>query len=416
MMNLFSKVLLFVSVATVCVHSQHGQNSDVAHSVFGPPQTPFWEFQLSRMNQGVENATSFNFYKKDQRNKTLFFKVSDNDLNNRSEFRVREVSGGAVLFPINDDDRYQLDLGGTYDVIHDTTLGEKALYSRITYRPTRNFWFRFGSEYFDGFTTGHPSPYRSTFLNSNYFAGKVTVEMFSLLALVGRGKIDNQMHTRYGAAGIFNGPYNLMLLAGYIQSDDAKENVRTLAIGRGAPYQPDGLPSGIFIWKHKQNYDFQLGGIFWGKKNLVVQPAIIGMSQGMFISSTALRENSKLRQGQFMSITDDYRNSDITLFYVYLNQGITIMPNTINHVGIRAVQLYKIFDEIDITYASKPVVGLFYNEETSPVFISTRHIFVDEVSKYFSCQIGLTFAEKVILNVIHAPQKDEWTTALSFVY
>ncbi len=417
MYNKYFLFILFVlAVGTKSLHSQAGENKDQLHTVFGPPRPAMWEFQLSRMNQSSENITSFNFYRKDQRNKTLFFKVANNDLNNRSEFRVREVTGGAVLFPVNDDDRYQLELGGTYDIIHDTTLAEKASYSRITYRPSRSLWFRFGSEYYDGYKAGHPSQFKNTILNSNYFAGKVSVGMFSVLGVLGNGKIDNTLNTRYGAAGMFDGPYNMFFLGGYIRSDDSKENVRTLAIGRGAPYRPDGMPSGIFIWKHKENYDFQLGGIFWGNTNIVVQPAVIGMSQGMFISSIALRENSELRQGQLMSITDDYRNSDITLFYVYLKQGITIIPGTVNHVGIRAFQAFKIFDEISVLNISKPVLGIFYNEETSPTMNMTSHLFDDSVSKYFSYHLGATFSENLILNVIHIPAKDEWTTALSVVY
>ncbi|MDP1675987.1 MAG: hypothetical protein Q8L88_03905 [Bacteroidota bacterium] len=412
-MRLNKYFLLFIFVVPLAhsQHSQEGENKDLQHSVFGPPRPALWEFQLGRMNRGNEDITSFNFYRKDQRNKTLFFKMSDNDLNSRSEFRVKEVTAGAVLFPINDDDRYQLELGGTYDVIHDTTLGEKALYSRLTYRPIRGLWFRFGSEYFDGYTAGHPSPYKNTTLNSNYVVGKVTVEMFSLVGLVGRGKINDVLNTRYGAAAIAEGPFNLFVLGGYIRSDEPKENVRTLAVGRGAPYRPDGLPSGMFIWKHRENYDFQIGGIFFGNTNLFVQPAAIGMSQGMFISSVALRENSKLRQGQLMSITDDYRNSDITMFYVYLNQGITMMPGKVNHVGFRVIQLYKIFDELNIGFISKPVAGLFYNEETAP-----NHLLVDITSKFFSYQLGITVNEKFILNMIYAPKKEEWTTALSFVY
>jgi hypothetical protein len=136
----------------------------------------------------------------------------------------------------------------------------------------------------------------------------------------------------------------------------------------------------------------------------------------MFISSVALRENSELRQGQLMSITDDYRNSDITMFYVYLNQGITIMPGTVNHVGFRAIQLYKIIDEINVFQISKPVAGIFYNEETMPEMNLTTHFFVDNTLKYFSYQLGMTIAGSIILNVIHVPKKDEWTTALSFVY
>ena len=65
---------------------------------------------------------------------------------------------------------------------------------------------------------------------------------------------------------------------------------------------------------------------------------------------------------------------------------------------------------------SKPVLGIFYNEETSPTMNMTSHLFDDSVSKYFSYHLGATFSENLILNVIHIPAKDEWTTALSVVY
>jgi len=411
--------LLFISFITTSFaqteHTRTSVNSDSRYSVFGPPMPSTWEFQLATLKEDGQNISSFNFYKKDQRNKTLFLKVANNNLNNRNELRVKEITGGAVLFPVNDDDRLQLDLGGTYDVIKNTSLPSKAFYSRITYRPQSNLWFRLGSEYFDGYAGSH-SPYRNTILNSNYFVGKFVVSSFSLIGLVGKGKIDNLMNTRYGFAGIIEGPFNTFALGGYIKSSEEKENVRTLAVGRWAPYRPDGLPSSIFIWKHKENYDFQLGGLFWGEKNLFVRPAAIGMSQGMFISSTALRENSELRQGQLMSITDDYRNADITLFYVYLDQGIQMGPGKLNHVGFRAIELFKVFDKAKFSFLSKPVIGIFYNEETTPEFDMTTYSFVDKHNSFFSFQAGLTIADNFILNAINIPQKSEWTVALSFVY
>ena len=411
---------LFFSLVTITIaqdeHLRPTANEDLSHSVFGPPQPAVWEFQLSYLKEGTDNISSFNFYKKDQRNKTLFFKISDNGLNNRNEFRVQELTGGAVLFPINDDDRYQLDIGGTYDKIKDTSLYGKAFFSRITLRPQPNLWFRIGAEYFDGSATGHNALYRNTVLNSFYFVGKVSVSKFSLVGLLGNGKIDDVQNTRFGFAGIIEGPFNTFILGGFINSNEPKENVRTLAIGRGAPFRPDGLPSTVFIWKHRDNYDFQLGGIFFGGNNLFVKPAAIGMSQGMFISSTALRENSELRQGQLMSITDDYRNSDFTMFYVYLDQGIEMIPGTVNHVGFRAIQLFKVFSEVKFSILSKPVIGIFYNEETEPEFNLMTHKFIDKQSTFWSFQTGITFQDSFILNVIHTPQKSDWAVALSFMY
>jgi len=389
---------------------------DLRHSVFGPPRPSVWEFQLSYLTEGGSNVRAFNFYRKDQRNKTLFFKIADNGLNNRYEFRVQELTGGAILFPVNDDDRYQIDIGGTYEKLKDTLLNGKAFYSRATLRSIPNLWFRVGVEYFDGFTIGHITPFRNTIVNANYFAGKVTIGWFSLIGLAGTGKIDDVLNTRYGGAGIVEGPFNTFFLGGYIKSDEPGENVRTLAIGRSAPFRPDGLPSTIFIWKHRNNYDFQLGGLFWGGNNLFVHPAAIGMSQGIFISSAALRENSELRQGKLMSITDDYRNSDVTVFYVYLSQGIEMIPGNISHIGFRAVQLFKIFSEVRLSAVSKPVVGLFYNEETEPVFNALSRQFTDEKTTYFSYQAGFTLYENFILNVIHTPKKSDWIIALSYLY
>ena len=396
--------------------TQKREAGDLRYSVFGPPRPPFWEFQLSFLKEDGQNVSSFNFYKKNQRNKVIFFKMTDNGLNNRNEFRVQEITGGAVLFPINDDDRFQLEIGGTYDKLKDASLYSKAFFSRVTFRPQSNLWFRFGYEYFDGYTSGgRVDPYRNTILNSYYTVGKISTDNFSIMGLYGNGRIDDALNTRFGFAGIFEGPYNFFLLAGLIKSSEAKEDVRTVAIGRSAPFRPDGLPSGMFIWKHKDNYDFQLGGIFWGKTNLFVKPAAIGMGQGMFISSAALRENTELRQGKLMSITDDYRNSDITFFYVYLNQGIQITPGNINHVGFKAVQIIKMFNEIEFSFISNPVLGIFYNELTEPEYNPITRIFDDKEISYISFQVGTTFYDSFILNITNAPSRGEWTLALSFL-
>jgi hypothetical protein len=408
---------LLIALSSSCfaqsTHSQSSSGGDLAHSVFGPPIKPTWEFQLGYSKEDGENISSFNFYRKDQRNKTLFFRVADNILNSRNEFRVKEITGGAILFPVNDDDRFQVDLGGTYDVAKGTSLSGKSIFTRVTYRPQSNIWLRAGSEYFDGYTLGHS--YRKTILNSNYLVGKYSISSVSVIGLVGNGKIDYALNTRFGFAGIFEGPFSTFALAGYIKSEDEKENVRTLAVGRAAPFRPDGLPSAVFIWKHKNNYDFQLGGVFWGGQNLFVRPAAIGMTQGMFISSTALRENSKLRQGQLMNITDDYRNAEMTLFYVYLNQAIEIMPGTTNHVGFRAIQFFKIFSDVKFSILSKPVIGVFYNEETEPGYNPLTRKFVDDQTTFWTFQAGLTFDDRFVLNVIHTPDKAEWNFALSFL-
>jgi hypothetical protein len=389
---------------------------DPRYSYFGPPRPAMYEFQASMMNFGSERVSSFNFYRKDQRNKTLFFRISDNDLNNRSEFRVQEVTGGALLFPF-DDDRYQFDVGGTLDQIKGTKLSGKSFFSRITLRPETRFWFRIGYEFFDGYTAGNPAnPYKETSTTSVYVAGRLSLDPLSLIGVAGQSDGDGRRRFRFGGAAVLEVPVNVFLMGGYIKSDAPEENVRTLAIGRWAPFRPDGTPSAIFIWKHREQYDFQLGGLFYGGANLFVRPAAMGMSHGMFISSLALRENSELRQGQLMSITDDYRNADFTFFYVYLNQGIAMSPGTINHVGVRALEFFKIFSQTKVLILSAPVIGLFYTEETTPEFNSPSRTFYDKMITYWSFQIGVTVQDVFILNTIWALSQSRWTVALSYIY
>jgi len=412
--------IFLLGISLVYAQGEHppvARTDDLKHSVFGPPRPAIWEFQLSRMAEDDERVTTFNFYRKDQRNKTLFFKLSDNELNNRNELRVKEVTGGAVLFPLDDDDRYQGDIGGTYDRMKDTSLAEKTFYTRITVRPDPRLWLRAGYEVFDGFTPGGRTvPYNGLSSSAIYGAAKGTLELFSLMAVVGQGREDGAARLRYGAGGIVELPWNTFALAGYIASEDRAENVRTLAIGRWAPFRPDGLPGAVVVWKHRDRYDFQLGGIFYGGNNVFVRPAAIGMTQGMFISSMALRENSELRQGQLMSITDYYRNADFTFFYVYMQQGIEMIPGRINHVGFRAVQVFKLFSGTQALFFSKPVIGAFYNEETEPVFVVPQRTFVDERSTYWSFQLGATVQDVFIVNTIVAPDRTQWRVALSYVY
>ena len=52
-------------------------------------------------------------------------------------YRVQRLSGGAILYPFNDDDRYQFDFGGVFDKIADTTMYNKTAFSRFTWRPNK---------------------------------------------------------------------------------------------------------------------------------------------------------------------------------------------------------------------------------------------------------------------------------------
>ncbi|MDP2366333.1 MAG: hypothetical protein Q8M94_21480, partial [Ignavibacteria bacterium] len=174
--------------------------------------------------------------------------------------------------------------------------------------------------------------------------------------------------------------------------------------------RPDGFPSGFFVWKHQSDYDFQLGGIFFGRRNRFVQPAAVGMLTGMFISSITLRVNTQLRQRQLMMITDDYENSDYSLFYVHLNQEITPTSN----VGFTVLQFFKLFTDTEFWIFNDPVVGVFYTEETNPTFDRKTFSLVDKKENYFSYQIGTKIFKIFLIEAIHSPAKYELTFALSY--
>jgi hypothetical protein len=392
--------------------NSHQKNVDPRYSVFGPPQPAEWKFQLSHRNSDNEGTSSFNFYRKDQRDKTLFFTILDNGLDNTSQYRVQQISGGAILFPFNDDDRYQFDLGGTFDKIKDTTLYNSIFFSRFTYRPNRELWMRVGFEYYDGHELGHGGNlYGNSTLNSYYLAATYKFGFLAPVGVIGRGKADGNKNDRYGVGLQLNGPLETYAFGGYIKSTDETEDTRTLAIGRWAPFRPDGLPSGFFIWKHKSDYDFQLGGIFLGRRNRFVQPAAVGMITGMFVSTITLRANSLLRQRKLMMITDDYENSDYSLYYVHLNQEITSTSN----VGFTVLQFFKLFTDTEFWIFNDPVVGIFYNEETNPVFDSKTYSLVDKKEYYLSYQIGFKIINTFLLEAIHSPAKDDFTIAFSYL-
>jgi hypothetical protein len=393
-------------------NNSHQHNVDPRYSVFGPPQSAQWKFQLAGTNSDNERTTSFNFYRKDQRDKTIFLSVIDNGPDNTNQYRVQQISGGIILFPFNDDDRYQFDVGGTFDKIKETTLNNTTFFSRFTYRPNRDLWIRTGFEYHDGYELGMRSnPYVNTTLNSFYLAAKYKMGFLTPVALIGRGKIDNNINNRFGGGILLNGPFETYAFGGFINSTDEFEDTRTLALGRWAPFQPDGLPSGFFIWKHKSDYDFQLGGIFVGSRNRFVQPAAFGMLTGMFISSITLRVNSLLRQRKLMMITDDYENSDYSFFYVHLNQEMTSTSN----VGFTVLQFFKLFPDQKFLIFTEPVVGVFYNEETNPVFDPKTFSLADKKESFLSYQIGAKIIENFLIEAIHSPAKHELTIAVSYL-
>ena len=70
----------------------HQKNIDPRYSVFGPPQLALWKFQLAHMNSDNQGVSSFNFYRKDQRDRTLFLTMIDNGLDNTTQYRVQQIS------------------------------------------------------------------------------------------------------------------------------------------------------------------------------------------------------------------------------------------------------------------------------------------------------------------------------------
>ncbi len=398
--------------------SSHQSEIDPKYSVFGPPVPAQWKFQASFMNTDHENVSAFNFYQKNQRDKTLFLSIINNGLDYTNQYRVKQISGAAVLFPFNDDDRYQFELGGTIDDINDTSLYNTTLFSRFTYRPTSELWLRVGFEYFDGYELGHGrNPYANSTLNSYYLSAKYKFGVFSPIGVIGAGKVNEKINNLVGGGAFLTGPWNTYAFGGYIKSTEETENVRTLAIGKWAPFRPDDLPSGFFVWKHKSDYDFQLGGLFFGNRNLFVQPAAFGMITGMFISNVTLRANSQLRQRKLLAISEDYENFDHSFFYVHLNQKIN---NNANNVGFSAFQFYKLLSGINFSFFSDPVIGIFYTEETNPVVTgfnpsTFQPVMQDEKEKYFSYQVGFKIINTFLLEVIHFPSKDDFTIALSYL-
>ena len=404
----------------------HQPTTDPSYSVFGPPRPAEWKFQLGydytrkgdylRNGGKIEGSSAFNFYRKNQRDKTLFFTIMDNAFDHINQYRVQRLSGAAILYPFNDDDRYQFDFGGVFDKIADTTMYNKTAFSRFTWRPNKQLWARVGFEYYDGHELGHGGNlYGESSLSSYYMAAKYKLGFFSPVGVAGGGSLDGVSATRYGGGAMLDGPLGLFLFGGYISSTEEEENVRTLAAGRWAPFRPDGLPSAFFIWKHREDFDFQLGGVFFGRRNRFVRPAAVGMVTGMFVSSITLRMNSQLRQRKLMTISDDFLNADYSVYYVHMNQKIAPTSS----VGFTVIQFFKLFTDSEFWIFKEPVVGLFYNEEINPTAnynpITHQMEFGDETEKFWSFQVGSTIFDTFMFNIIHEPSRSGWILSFSYL-
>lgn len=392
------------------------QNRDPKHSVFGAPKSPEWKFQLAYEHRNDEGVSAFSFFRKDQRGKTIFFSVLDNSFDRTNQYRVQQISGGMSLFPFNDDDRYQIDIGTTYDKIKNSALDNLTLFSRFTWRPNKSLWMRVGFEHYDGHFLEHSkNSYEESSLSSCYFAAKYKLGFLSPIAVYGKGNLNSVENNRFGGGALLKGPHGTFLFGGHIKSTDETENVSTFAIGRWAPFRPDGLPSGIFIWKCKDDYDFQLGGIFFGRRNNFIRPAAIGMITGMFISNMTLRVNSHLRRKRLMTVSESYQDADISIFYVHLNQQIT--PTS--KIGFSVIQFYKLFTNINFWIFKEPVIGVFYNIETNPTVnfnpVTHQTEFGDEIEKFWSFHVGTKIFKKFMINIISEPSRSRWIIAVSYL-
>ncbi|MBT3840325.1 MAG: hypothetical protein HOF50_10335 [Candidatus Marinimicrobia bacterium] len=376
---------------------------------------PSSETQISIIQDEGTAISSINFYRMENFNKTIFFRIMDNGWNNRNEFRVTQLTGGGVWSPFENKRLLQIQLGGTVDAIKDSLKTNLTYMSRATYRPKKGYWFRIGFESFNGHTLNHAQKMEKELTNSFYGAWKLDMYKFGFIGLGGNRQDRSNSGSFIGGGAMIGGPFNTFAFMGKIRGATFEQDINTTAFGRWASWEADEIPSGIFIQREKKNYKFQIGGLFIGKKNLFIRPAVLGMTHGMFIGSIALRENAELRQKQLMSITDDHRYANISLMYVALDQKILIIPSQMNTVGFRTARAITQWIDFDSYSISSPTLGIYITEETAPVFNPMTFSFDDTHESYSSIHVGVTIANKIILGLLHSPERDEWTLAVSFV-
>jgi len=381
----------------------------------GEDSFPSSETQVSIIQDDGEAISSINYYQMNNFNKTLFFRLMDNGWNNRNEFRVTQLTGGGVWFPLKNKKMFQLQIGGTVDAIKDSLKTNLTFMSRATYRPKKGYWFRVGFESFNGHTLNEVRMMEKEQTQSLYTAGKLDMYKFGIIGIAGTRQDRSNSGSFSGAGAMIGGPFNTFAFIGKIRGIEFEQDINTTVVGRWASWEADGVPSGIFVQRDKKNYTFQIGGLFFGKKNLFIRPAVLGMTHGIFIGSIALRENAELRQKQLMSITDDHRYANVSLLYVALDQKISITPFQLNTVGFRTARAITQWIDFEFHPVSTPTIGIYFTEETTPVFNPITFSFDDVKVTYTSFHIGATFANRFILGLVHSPEQKEWTAAVSFV-
>lgn len=386
-----------------------------SYSLKGENGFPSTETQVSFVQDEGVSVSSINFYRMEDFNKTIFFRLMDNGWNNRNEFRVTQLTGGGVWSPFDNKRLLQIQLGSTVEKIKDSLETNLTFMSRATYRPKKGYWFRMGFESFNGHALNEFQLMDKEQTESFYGAGKLDMYKFGIIGLGGFRQDQSYSGSFIGGGAMMGGPLNTFTFYGKIKGATFEQDIQTFAFGRWASWEADGIPSGIFIQREKKNYKFQIGGLFIGRKNLFIRPAVLGMTHGMFIGSIALRENSELRQKQLMTITDDHRYANLTLMYVALDQKISIIPTQMNTVGFRTARAITQFIDFDFYSISSPTFGIYLTEETTPLFNPKTYSFEDAIDVFTSIQIGATISNRIILGLLHSPTRDEWTLAVSFI-
>jgi hypothetical protein len=404
--------IITLLLCALFINPLFSQESQSPYSVFGPPRPAEWEFQAATSQGNPDsfnesswyrkNFNGFSWYRKNQRQKTHFMSLYQMEDGADSQLRL---SAGTVLFPYNDDDRVQLELGGSVSN-SETRVSEIDFMTRLTLRPLPWLWVRAGYEGLDNGDSETRKLDHRLDEQTQYFALKISSGSWQFTGAAG-AQSEQESTARLLGGGVYKMiGQNYFVFAGRLLGFDADESVRTLAFGRWAPFRPDGKPSMVYIWKHKNNYDFQLGALFLGGSNLFVRPAALGMTQGVFLSNLGLTENSALRRRQLMAINDESRNSNLSVFYVTVDQDIELIPGQLNNHSVRAVKFFKLFPKFGQYGFSTPIAGFFYNHETIPV--------IDFSDTYFSGQVGVYYKKRHLLNLIYRPDEHEWTLAYSF--
>ncbi len=251
--------------------------------------------------------------------------------------------GGVVLFPYRNDDRFQLEMGGSV-VNPKRSPTQSNYFSRVTLRLEKWLWIRGGIEGLRE-STGEDNSTIQTDKVVQYGAIKFALGAWQLMGATGRTGRDSGQTGLSGGALLRVLPGIFFVFGGLLRGGQTAETVRTIALGRWAPFRPNGQASLFYIWKHRKHYNFHLAGLFYGRSNLFVRPAALGMTQGIFLSDLGLRENSNLRRLQLMTITDESRSAEVSIYVVTLDQRIEIDPGQLNRIGFKTLMVFKLFPD-----------------------------------------------------------------------